>query len=47
MGAGRLYGLGRHATPAELTEIAEPWRPYRSIGSWYLWRALDSGGLKD
>ena len=47
MGAGRLYGLGRHATPAELTGIAEPWRPYRSIGSWYLWRALDSGGLKD
>jgi DNA-3-methyladenine glycosylase II len=47
MGAGKLYGLGRHATPADLTEIAEPWRPYRSIGSWYLWRALDSGGLKD
>jgi O-6-methylguanine DNA methyltransferase len=47
MAAGRLYGLGRHATAAELTEIAEPWRPYRSIGSWYLWRALDGGGLKD
>jgi len=47
MGAGKLYGLDEHATPAELTEIAEPWRPYRSIGSWYLWRALDSGGLKD
>lgn len=47
MGAGKLYGLQEHATPAELTAIAEPWRPYRSIGSWYLWRALDSGGLKD
>jgi O-6-methylguanine DNA methyltransferase len=47
MGAGKMYGLEEHATPAELTEIAEPWRPYRSIGSWYLWRALDSGGLKD
>lgn len=43
--AGKLYGLGEHATPAQLTEIAEPWRPYRSIGSWYLWEGLDSGGI--
>ena len=20
---------------------AEPWRPYRSVASWYLWRAVD------
>ena len=45
MGAARLYGLEEYATPAELTEIAEPWRPYRSIGAYYLWRALDSGGI--
>ena len=44
--AGTLYGLGEHATPAQLTAIAEPWRPYRSIASWYLWEALDGGGLK-
>jgi len=43
--AGKLYALGGHATPAQLTAIAEPWRPYRSIASWYLWEALDSGGI--
>jgi DNA-3-methyladenine glycosylase II len=25
-------------TLAEMREIAEPWRPYRSAASWYLWR---------
>lgn len=43
--AGRLYGLGTHATPTELATLAEPWRPYRSIASWYLWEWLDGGGL--
>lgn len=45
MAAAKLYGLEEYATPAQLTEIAEPWRPYRSIGSYYLWRGLDSGGI--
>ncbi|MEN8007346.1 MAG: methylated-DNA--[protein]-cysteine S-methyltransferase [Candidatus Krumholzibacteriota bacterium] len=45
MAAAKLYGLEEYATPAELTEIAEPWRPFRSMGSYYLWRALDSGGI--
>jgi DNA-3-methyladenine glycosylase II len=45
MAAAKLYGLEEYATPAELTEIAEPWRPYRSMGSYYLWRGLDSGGI--
>lgn len=43
--AGKIYGLGAHATPAQLTQIAEPWRPYRSIASWYLWEDLDNGGI--
>lgn len=25
----------------ELREIAEKWKPYRSVATWYLWRALD------
>jgi DNA-3-methyladenine glycosylase II len=28
--AGRLYGLGGPATPAQLRELAEPWRPFRT-----------------
>jgi 3-methyladenine DNA glycosylase/8-oxoguanine DNA glycosylase len=28
-------------TVDELTMHAEKWRPYRSLASWYMWRALD------
>ncbi len=27
--------------PRELVEHAERWRPFRSVASWYLWRAVD------
>ena len=40
-GAQKLYGLADLPKPDALAEIAEPWRPFRSIGSWYLWRALE------
>jgi DNA-3-methyladenine glycosylase II len=36
-----LYALADLPKPAELTALAEPWRPYRSIASWYLWRSMD------
>lgn len=38
-GVKRLYGLPELPTPAELTTLAEKWRPYRSIATWYFWRA--------
>lgn len=25
---------------AKLQQVAEPWRPYRSVASWYLWQSL-------
>lgn len=37
----RLYGLRKHPSPARMTALARPWRPYRSIACWYLWRSLD------
>ncbi|MCZ6464410.1 MAG: DNA-3-methyladenine glycosylase 2 family protein [Proteobacteria bacterium] len=40
-GAQRVYGLRELPRPAELESLAEPWRPYRSVASWYLWRALE------
>jgi len=40
-GAQRLYRLGELPRPRTLTALAEPWRPYRSVASWYLWRATD------
>jgi DNA-3-methyladenine glycosylase II len=36
------YDLERPPTPAELGELAEPWRPYRTRASLYLWRSLDN-----
>lgn len=45
MGAAHFYGLDDYATPAQLEEIAAPWQPYRSMGSWYLWQGLESGGI--
>jgi len=41
-GFKRAYGLPERPAPAEMERIAEPWRPWRSIGSWYIWRALDN-----
>ena len=37
----RHYRLRARPTPAEGRRRAERWRPYRSIASWYLWRALN------
>lgn len=38
----RAYGLDGLPAPAELTRIAEPWRPYRSHACLYLWASLDN-----
>lgn len=35
------YGLDALPTPKELEKLCEHWRPYRSVASWYLWRAVD------
>lgn len=37
----RTYGLRRMPTPAQMERIAAPWRPYRTVACWYLWRSLD------
>ncbi len=36
-----VYGLSKRARPARLMRIAESWRPYRSVASWYLYRQLE------
>ena len=36
------YGPDELPTVAALTARAERWRPFRSVASWYLWRALDA-----
>jgi DNA-3-methyladenine glycosylase II len=34
------YALSDLPKPDEMRRIAEPWRPYRSAGTWYMWRSL-------
>lgn len=36
----RLYRLRKRPEPKRLLTIGEPWRPYRSVASWYLWQSL-------
>jgi DNA-3-methyladenine glycosylase II len=38
----RAYKLPDLPAAAELTELAEPWRPYRTIACRYLWESLDN-----
>ena len=38
----RAYRLRTLPKPAVMERIARPWRPYRSVACWYLWRSLDS-----
>jgi DNA-3-methyladenine glycosylase II len=40
-GAMRLYRLRKLPSPERLAKIAEPWRPWRSVGSWYMWRVME------
>jgi DNA-3-methyladenine glycosylase II len=41
-GAQLAYGLDELPGAAQLTALAEPWRPYRSLAALYLWRSLDN-----
>jgi len=35
------FGLPELPLPRDMEELAAPWRPYRSIGSWYMWRVVE------
>jgi DNA-3-methyladenine glycosylase II len=36
----KLYSLPELPKPAELLAISQPWRPHRTVASWYLWKSL-------
>jgi DNA-3-methyladenine glycosylase II len=38
------YNRGRKVTEARMQRIAQPWAPWRSVATWYLWRSLDGEG---
>ncbi len=39
------HGLAELPKPRECHALAEPWRPYRTIASWYIWRRVDTARL--
>jgi DNA-3-methyladenine glycosylase II len=40
-GYSKIHGLNDLIAPKALEKAGEIWKPYRSIASWYLWRAVD------
>lgn len=40
-GIQRLYSLEELPEKEQMERIAEKWKPYRSVATWYLWRSLD------
>ena len=44
-GFARMRKLAEIPKPKELLAYGERWRPYRSVASWYLWRAAETPAL--
>jgi 3-methyladenine DNA glycosylase/8-oxoguanine DNA glycosylase len=40
-GFQRAFGMRRLPSPVTMERRAARWRPYRSVASWYLWRACE------
>ena len=40
------YGKKHMPKPKELLAFGERWRPYRTVASWYMWRAFERAGAK-
>jgi 3-methyladenine DNA glycosylase/8-oxoguanine DNA glycosylase len=43
-GFALTYGKRRIPKPKELLKFGERWRPYRTVASWYMWRAVEMAG---
>ncbi|XP_020099372.1 probable DNA-3-methyladenine glycosylase 2 [Ananas comosus] len=39
-----LYGLNEVPRPSQMEQYCDKWRPYRSVGAWYMWRLVDNKG---
>src|SRR6185437_3992028 len=43
-GFALTYGKRKIPKPRELAKFGERWRPYRTVASWYMWRAVALAG---
>ncbi|ESQ27617.1 hypothetical protein EUTSA_v10018654mg [Eutrema salsugineum] len=41
-GVQMLYNLPELPRPSQMEQLCEKWRPYRSVGSWYMWRLIEA-----
>jgi DNA-3-methyladenine glycosylase II len=41
-GMQRHFGLRKLPEPDRMTKLAAPWRPFRSVAAWYMWRLLET-----
>ena len=41
-GISQRYFSGEAVSRSELREVAQAWAPWRSVGTWYIWRSLDA-----
>jgi DNA-3-methyladenine glycosylase II len=41
-GIQRAYRLRKLPTPERVLKIGAKWMPYRTVGSWYMWRLVDT-----
>jgi DNA-3-methyladenine glycosylase II len=42
-GFALAFTNGRMPEPGQVERCGEKWRPFRTVASWYLWRAADAG----
>lgn len=40
-GVSECYFSGESVSRSDLREVASAWAPWRSVGTWYIWRSLD------
>jgi len=43
-GFRQLYNLNDLPSVKYMNKQAQPWKPYRTLASWYLWKIVDDGG---
>ncbi|MQM03512.1 hypothetical protein Taro_036292 [Colocasia esculenta] len=44
-GVQLLYGLDALPRPSQMEQLCERWKPYRSVGSWCMWRLVEAKGV--
>ncbi|KAL2537116.1 DNA glycosylase superfamily protein [Forsythia ovata] len=43
-GVQLLYSLDDLPRPSQMEQLCEKWKPYRSVGAWYMWRFVEGKG---